>query len=174
MSGWNDIIVVAAGYSHVLGLRRDGTVVSAGENDYGQCDVTEWNDIIFIAADGENSFGLRRDGTVIAVGKNNYGQCDVEYWERIVSISASRAAITGIREDGVIHIAGIGNEMEYMNNFVAGFPFIKLCESGHIINNLSDMSALEEYTAADIVTIAYGSTGKDFWAGIRMNGTFTV
>jgi hypothetical protein len=33
---------VAAGSTHTVGLRADGTVVAAGNNQRGQCDVTGW------------------------------------------------------------------------------------------------------------------------------------
>ena len=33
---------IAAGYRHTLGLKSDGAVVSVGDNEYGQCDVSGW------------------------------------------------------------------------------------------------------------------------------------
>jgi alpha-tubulin suppressor-like RCC1 family protein len=41
--GWTDIIHVAAGRRHTVGLRSDGTVVAAGTNDHGQCGVGAWD-----------------------------------------------------------------------------------------------------------------------------------
>ena len=43
VSYWKDIIAVSAGSSHTVGLKKDGTVVATGDNDYGQCDVSIWN-----------------------------------------------------------------------------------------------------------------------------------
>ena len=34
-----------AGYNHTVGLRRDGTVVTVGNNTLGQCAVSDWTDI---------------------------------------------------------------------------------------------------------------------------------
>lgn len=34
---------IAAGYHHSVGMRLDGTVIAAGENKCGQCDVDGWN-----------------------------------------------------------------------------------------------------------------------------------
>ena len=34
--------VVAAGGSHIVGLKSDGTVVATGSNTYGQCNVSDW------------------------------------------------------------------------------------------------------------------------------------
>lgn len=36
---------IAAGSEHIVGLKDDGTVVAVGDNDYGQCDVSDWNNI---------------------------------------------------------------------------------------------------------------------------------
>ena len=36
---------LATGWIHTVGLKRDGTVVAVGNNDYGQCDVSGWTDI---------------------------------------------------------------------------------------------------------------------------------
>lgn len=74
---WADITSVASGYMHAIGLKSDGTVSDAGNNDDGQCDVDDWTDIVAIAAGGNHSVGLKSDGTVVAVGANDYGQCDV-------------------------------------------------------------------------------------------------
>jgi len=36
---------LAAGRRHSVGLRADGTVTAVGDNEYGQCDVTDWHSI---------------------------------------------------------------------------------------------------------------------------------
>ena len=52
-------------------LKSDGTVVAAGEHDYGECDVSDWTDIIAVWAGCGRTVGLRADGTVIVTGPNN-------------------------------------------------------------------------------------------------------
>lgn len=37
VSGWIDIVAIAAGTNHTIGLKLDGTVVAVGWNEYGQC-----------------------------------------------------------------------------------------------------------------------------------------
>ena len=44
-----DIVWVAAGSWHTVGVKYDCTVVALGMNDYGQCDVARWN---LISQDG--------------------------------------------------------------------------------------------------------------------------
>jgi len=43
--GWHNIVAVAAGSTHTLGLCADGTVVSAGNNAVGQTDVDSWSGV---------------------------------------------------------------------------------------------------------------------------------
>ena len=79
----DDIIAIASGDNHIVGLRLDGTVVAEGNNDYGQRNVFEWKDIIAITAAGNHTIGLREDGTVVSTGNNDYSQCDVSEWEDV-------------------------------------------------------------------------------------------
>lgn len=39
MWNWTDLVKIAAGRLHAVGLKKDGTLVAAGENNKGQCDV---------------------------------------------------------------------------------------------------------------------------------------
>ena len=80
MSDWTDIIAIAAGRFHTIGLKKDGTVVAAGSNVWGQCNVSQWTDIAAIAACENNTAAIRKDGTVIVIGDNEYGQCNTDGW----------------------------------------------------------------------------------------------
>lgn len=82
VSGWTDIIAVAAGAHHTVGLKSDGTVVATDTTRPGQCDVSGWKDMIAISAGG-NTFGLRKDGTVAVAGENVWNQYDVLEWTNI-------------------------------------------------------------------------------------------
>ena len=39
---WSNIVAAAIGYSHVVGLKNDGTVVAFGNDLRGQCRVSDW------------------------------------------------------------------------------------------------------------------------------------
>lgn len=86
---WKNIIAISAGSGYVVGLKSDGTVVAAGDNGYGQCDVSGWRNIVAISAGYAHTVGLKSDGTLVAVGKNNYGQCDVGQLKDIMPISGA-------------------------------------------------------------------------------------
>lgn len=43
VSHWNDTIAFATGVSHVVRLKKDGTVIAVGDKKYGRCNVSERN-----------------------------------------------------------------------------------------------------------------------------------
>ncbi len=91
---------------HTLILLEDGTVAAAGENAYGQLDVSSWRDIVGIASGMSHSVGLKADGTVVAAGDNEYGQCDVADWKNIVQVACMDAQTFGLDAAGNVHSAG--------------------------------------------------------------------
>lgn len=93
LSGWRDIVAVAAGNvhmatntgnAHTIGLKSDRTVSAVGWNKHGQCDVNDWRDIVAVEAGWCRTIGIKSDGTVVAVGDNEYGQCEVSEWSGLL------------------------------------------------------------------------------------------
>ncbi len=92
---------------HIVGLRRNGTVLATGSNKYGECNVTEWDSIVDISAGFTHTVGLRSDGTVVAVGDNTYGQCETAEWTDIVDVAAARYSSYGLKSNGQIVATGV-------------------------------------------------------------------
>lgn len=103
---WFDISLLAVGYDHVVGLKSDGSWVSAGEYEDGQRDVETWDDIVAIDVGLKHTVGLKSDGTVVATGDNSKGQCDVSSWTDIVKISAYWNNTLGLKADGTVVATG--------------------------------------------------------------------
>ena len=59
---------LAAGYSHMVELKSNDTVVAVEGNWYGQCDVGEWTGIVQVATGRSHTLGLKADGIVVAAG----------------------------------------------------------------------------------------------------------
>ena len=97
---------IAAGYAHSAARKNDGTALAAGDNSYGQCDVSSWTSLRQIAAGAYHTVGLREDGTVVAVGRNDEGQCEVSGWTDIVMIAASAYDTLGLKSDGTVVACG--------------------------------------------------------------------
>ncbi len=98
--------ILAAGFFHTVGKRADGSVTAAGDDTYGQCDVSAWTDIAEIAAGAYHTVGLRSDGTVTATGDNTYGQCDVTDWRNVVHIAANNYDTIALTQSGELLYTG--------------------------------------------------------------------
>ena len=55
----NDFVAIAAGHSHSLAIKRDGSVVGWGDNGYGEATPPEGNDFIAISALVGGVYGTR-------------------------------------------------------------------------------------------------------------------
>lgn len=97
---------IATGYLHTVALRRNGQVLAAGNNDFGQCDLGGWNEMVAVAAASSHTLGLRRDGTVLAAGNNDFGQCNVSEWNRVKAIATGEDHSAALRNDGIVLAAG--------------------------------------------------------------------
>ena len=86
----------AIGTGHAVGLRFDGTVVSAGRSLAGQDDVKDWTNIIAVATSSSNTAGLS-DGTVLVAGDSKKGQKKRKVGGCCISVGRTRLCRT---EDG--------------------------------------------------------------------------
>ncbi len=100
VSKWNFIVGLAHGIDHLVGLRADGRVVTAGSNAYGECNVSDWEDIVAIAAYQSNTIGLKADGTIVATGEYIKKDCPILMWQGIVDICGSFGGIVALKSDG--------------------------------------------------------------------------
>lgn len=109
------LLSLAAGQDFTAALRSDGRVFAAGDNSFGQCNVSDWKKITAIAVGtgevsdsglSEHLVGVRKNGTVVAAGNNAFGQCNVSDWADIVAVSAGWSHTLGLRKDGTVAAAG--------------------------------------------------------------------
>lgn len=167
---------ISAGAFHTVGLHPDGTVIAAGNNTFGQCEVSDWTDIVAVSAGWSHTVGLRSDGTVVATGENNLGQCDVSGWTDIVAISANGGTV-GLRSDGTVVYAGAndfgqGNVSNWTDivavstgtNFTVG-----LRSDGTVVaTGYNERGECNVASWTDIVAI---SAGANHTVGLRADGT---
>ncbi len=125
---WNDSKTISSNYLTTIGLKKDGTVVAVGENDDGQCDVSDLKDIVSVAGGGDHTVGLKKDGTVVAVGENDDGQCDVYGWKDIVSVACGSYHTVGLKKDGTVVAVGWN---KYRQCYVSGWKDIVSVAGGY-------------------------------------------
>jgi hypothetical protein len=99
---------IAAGGSHTLARRSDGTVVAWGDNTSGQCNVPAAPPgLTYVEIDGGLAHSVARlsDGTARAWGDNAAGQCDVPALPAglsFVEVDAGRNHTVARRSDGSV------------------------------------------------------------------------
>ena len=106
LSDWRDITEIAFSAGCIMGIRKDGSVVSAGSHSGYLWRFIDWQDMRHITYGVDHVVGLRTDGTVAATGGYFSGQCNVERWRAIVSISCGDYHTVGLKKDGTVVATG--------------------------------------------------------------------
>ena len=99
-------VQIDVGLSHTVILKADGTVLSVGDNSYGQCNTGEWKNVVEIAAGRNFTLGLLSDGTLVACGSNKCGQCSVSGFANVASIETCDQTAVILFEDGTVALCG--------------------------------------------------------------------
>ena len=182
---------MAGGSLHNVGLKSDGTVVAAGDNYYGQCNVSTWTDITQVACGYNFTVGLKSDGTVIATGQNNWGQCDVDSWTNIIEVAAGSYFVAGLKSNGTVVAAGfngseqcdVGNwtgivQISAFASFVVGLEYdgsvvaTGLNSAGQC--NVSSWNGIKQVTASGTYTVGLKNDGTIVTAGTSTGQDFSL
>ncbi len=99
-----NLIGIAAGTWHNLGLAADGGVIAWGEDSNGQCDVPpNLTNALAVAAGGYHSLAVRANGTVLAWGVGDYGQTNVPAGlADVIGIAAGTWHCVALRANGTV------------------------------------------------------------------------
>ena len=174
---WDEIAQrdsVAAGGSHTVGLKVDGTVVAVGNSVFGQCEIGGWTNIVAVVARSAHTIGLKADGTVVAVG---FGGGGVSSWKDVVTITAGSSHTIGLKADGTVLAEGYNDygqcDVTAWTDIVAvaagNCHTVGLKVDGTVVavgNNSNGQCDISRWT--DIVAIA---AGGDHTVGLKADGT---
>jgi alpha-tubulin suppressor-like RCC1 family protein len=155
-AGQSNWVAMAAGVSHGLGLRSDGTIAVWGANDYGQTNVpTGLSNVVAIAGGYYHSIALKADGTVSAWGAGGQGQTSYPHLGQsivpagltnVIAIAAGADHNLALRSDGTVVAWGYNGSGQ--TNVPAGLSNIVAVGAGY-----SHSLALR----ADGTVVAWGS-----------------
>ena len=104
----SNLVAIAAGAEHNLGLRNNGTVLAWGDNSYGQAhppalvtNVTAG--VLALAAGQHHSLALRSNGTVVCWGRNQFNQTNVPAGlTNVIAIAAGANHSVALKSDGTV------------------------------------------------------------------------
>ncbi|MBR3383135.1 MAG: hypothetical protein IKG85_08910 [Clostridia bacterium] len=107
---WKDLVEIEYDYDRAIGLKKDGTLVTAGEFGPELMEVLDWQGMTAFSAASDHVVGLRADGTVKAVGANDFCQCEVGSWSEITAVAAANGYTAGLKKDGTVVVACNGSQ----------------------------------------------------------------
>ncbi len=135
-----NVRTVAIGDLHTVVLHTDGTVSAYGDNDSGQCEVSQWNDIQQVDTGYAYTAGLTTDGTIVFAGAENCNPREFTQWKRITEIAAGNSFLVARDESGETYATGENkqgecnvNAWKNMISIAAGYDHtIGICDTGEI------------------------------------------
>lgn len=162
--------IIATGYQHTVACTEEGTLLAAGSNLFGQCNVSDWTDIVQVAAGAYHTVGLRSDGTVVATGMNEYGQCDVAKWQNVVAVFAGAYNTVAITSKGQILNTGYQKWdtltwREISQLSVGDYALCGAMQNGQPLSTHIEMTTDEYY---DLVALDVATANS---AGLKADGT---
>lgn len=104
VDAWTNIVEIAVGDNHVVGLKKDGTVVAAGSNREGQCNVGEWKDIVSIEAGADITVAITKNGTLLSTGTIN----DISFSGTSISSEEKEQDVSGVKNVKMISAGSTG------------------------------------------------------------------
>ena len=180
---WDEIAVretVSAGSHHTAILKNDGTVVTFGLNEQGQCNTEYWADITAVSAGALHTVALKSDGTVLATGNNKDRQCEVDEWTNIVAVSAGDYHTVALKSDSTV--LAVGNN-SYNQCDISGWKNIISVSAGdnHTVALKSDGTVVatgwNDYKQCEVngwTNIVAVSAGDYNTVGLKSDGTVVV
>lgn len=178
---------ISAGPLHVVGLRKDGTVMAAfAKTDLmlnpGNFDVSQWKDIVSVAAGGDTwgynllTAGLKSDGTVVCTDVFGGRESDVvNSWKNIIEVAVGCFHIAGLKSDGTVVATGGGRECDVSGwtdivDISTGVMYtVGLKADGTVVaTGMNDEHQCDVSDWTDVVAV---SAGRRHTVGLRGDGT---
>jgi hypothetical protein len=168
-----DVVAIAAGWSHSLALRGDGSVVGWGHDDSGEATPPAGlTDVVAIATGNEYSLALRADGTVVGWGNDLAGQATPPAGlADVVAIAAGGHHGLALRGDGTVVAWGDNEDgqatppagLTDVSAIAAGYSFsLALRDDGTVVgwgdNGQGQATPPAELTDVSAIAAGYNHT----------------
>ena len=102
-SSWRNIIDVTIASGYIVGLKADGTVVTAGNSTTKVGNFSTWRNVVAFDSTHGAVIGLRSDGTVLYAGEHREDADRIATWKNVVAIYGSDTwEFAAIQADGSV------------------------------------------------------------------------
>ena len=152
-SGLSNVVAIAAGWTHCLALRRDGTVVGWGSPGV----PLGLSNVVAIAAGGSwyaNSMALKNDGTVMQWWPNGLLTAAPSGLSNVTAVAEGGNFSLALKKDGTVFGGGNGSG-QTTGTPTTNSPYwasrtVEL--GGQVLSNVVSIAAGKEYSLALKVT----------------------
>jgi hypothetical protein len=188
-SGLNGVTAIAAGESHRLALKIDGTVFGWGQTNIpaGLTDVTA------IAAGSYHDLALKSDGTVVGWGGNSNGETTIPAGlTGVTAVGAGYQYSLALKSNGTVVAWGMNNYGQ--TNIPAGltgviaiaagnFHGLALKSNGTVVGwghsaygqtNTTGLTGVVAIAAGNLYSLALKSNGTVIGFGLNIDGQTTI
>jgi alpha-tubulin suppressor-like RCC1 family protein len=108
-AGWQNIVSIAGGGVRTIGLKSDGTVITAGR----ETDTSDWGGgYIAVVSGYDYVVGLKNDGTLTATGHNGDKQLEVSDWSEVTAVAVGWRHTVGLHPNGTVSFTGYSPNKE--------------------------------------------------------------
>lgn len=169
--------VLGIGQFHILAVKSNGKVLSAGSNEDQQRNVSSWKNVISVAGNWKGSVALCSDGTCLATGLNVIGSGEIFRWTDIVSIACGTFHVLGLKFDGSVQSFGQAGFGQCNVNNWQGIQAIA-CGNNHSVGLQKDGNVIavgqNNYGQCEVTSwtnIIQIAASGDHTIGLRSDGT---
>lgn len=175
LSAFKDIVQVSAGSNHVVGLKKDGTVVCTGATV--GCSVKDWKKVTMIATGDTHTVALHEDGTVSCAGGTV--ACAVQSWEDMDAVYAGGDITVGRTKEGTLKIAGNVNAASKIQNAKDVAQLVIGNNQIVVVNNDGSVACYATGTGSTTNTSSWqnmkmAAQTSQYVAGLNNNGMLTI
>lgn len=137
ITNWTDIKYIECGYRNVLAVKNDGSVLSAGHNNYGQLNTGSWRKVKKVLGTASVAIALTTEGIAVECGLAD------DYFNHTVELAKNNVADVELGGDRSVDC------------------LYTLTKDGRILSPYGNEDEIREWK--DIVSI---SNGVDKWSNI--------
>lgn len=140
-TGWTNVIAIAAGPTHSLAVKSDGTIYGLGD-----VEIPSWSDVIAIAVGFNSSLGLKANGTVVS-------------WGDIPAPPEGLSKVIAISADEYQGLAIVENPPAIQTQLRDGKILLRwpLSEPGLTLQSTTDLADIISWTTAPVAPVPVDS-----------------
>lgn len=180
VQSWEDIIWISGYDTHAVGIRSNGTLARAGDDENGELEVLDLTDVTQVVTGKWYTVVLTRDGKVQYRGVKLYNLSECESWINVKTLLGGDDHLAAIFNDGTIRAVGyagygqckLGEFKDVIGGTVSSGTTFVINANGTVTPKGKDFCGEDDVRGWTNVIAIDG--GEEHTVGLRSDGTIKV